>query len=351
MSVHEASAAKRRTPVSRRVQMVMPSVLLAAMLVTFLVLPQFSNREPSIFNVYNAFQLWAAYGLVALGVGLTMIAREFDFGVLGVFAFCPMIAVKLGEYDTLLGFVVAIAVAAAVGFLQGFLVARLRLHSMPVTLGFYIALLGATITISNSQSVSFSNLDLGFALDADMFEILSWRSIIAIAVFALVFLVMRYTPLGRDIRAIGGDRRASRMVGVEVDRVLIIVFMTSAVCSALGGVLLAYSFATALSDPGLTPLKFAVTAAILGGVSLVGGIGSVVGIAIGALTLSLLQELFSILAAPTYVSSLVTGALLVLATIVAAPGLAARYKSFRSPRAGSTGAVAAPSRRLPDTSQ
>lgn len=331
MSVHE-EAPKRRIPVARRVQMFMPYVLLAAMAVTFLALPHFSDRQASIFNVYNALQLWSAYGLIALGVGLTMIAREFDFGALGVFAFCPMIAVKLGEYDTLLGFVVAIAVAALIGFLQGGIVARLRLHSMPVTLGFYIALLGATITIGHSQSVSFSNLDLGWALDATMIEILSWRSIIALAVFALVFLVMRYTRLGRDIRAIGGDRRASRIVGVEVDRVLVIVFMTSAVCSALGGVLLAYSFATALSDPGLNPLKFAVTAAILGGVSLVGGIGSVIGIAVGALTLSLLQELFSILAAPTWVSSLITGTLLVLATIVAAPDLSARWKSFRTPR-------------------
>ena len=104
---------------------------------------------------------------------------------------------------------------------------------------------------------------------------------------------MRFTHLGRDIRAVGGDRRASRMVGVEVDRVLIGVFIASAVCSALGGILLAYSFATALSNPGLYPLQFAVTAAILGGVSLVGGVGGVVGIAAGALTLSLLQELFS----------------------------------------------------------
>ena len=86
-------------------------------------------------------------------------------------------------------------------------------------------------------------------------------------------------------------------------------------CSALGGILLAYSFATALSNPGLFPLQFAVTAAILGGVSLVGGVGGVVGIAAGALTLSLLQELFSLLAAPTYLSSLITGVLLVLATL------------------------------------
>lgn len=332
MSV-QAEAPSRRTPVSRRVQTVMPYVLLAVMAAVLLALPLFSGLRATAFNVYDSLQLWSAYGLVALGVGLTMIAGEFDFGALGVFALCPMIAVKVGEYNTLLGFAVAITAAAAVGFLQGAIVARLRLHSMAVTLGFYIALLGATMTIGHSQSVSFSNLDLGSALDDMKLQIFSWRSLVALAAFALVFLVMRYTHLGRDIRAIGGDRRASRVVGVEVDRVLILVFVTSAVCSALGGTLQAYSFATALSDPGQAPLKFAVTAAILGGVSLVGGVGGALGIAVGALTLSLLQELFSILAAPTWVSNLITGALLVLATIVAAPDLSARWKSFRTPRA------------------
>ncbi len=322
----------RRTPMSRRVRTSMPYALLAIMGLALFVLPQFSGRQASAFNVYDALQLWSAYGLVALGVGLTMIVGEFDFGVLGVFALCPMIAVKLGEYNLFLGLGAALAVAALVGFLEGAIVAKLRVHSMPVTLGFYIALLGANIAIGNSQSVSFSNLDVGSALDEVKLSILSWRSIIAFIVFALVFLIMRFTHIGRDIRAVGGDRRASRMVGVEVDRVLIGVFVASAVCSGLGGILLAYSFATALSNPGLYPLQFAVTAAIVGGVSLVGGVGGPVGIAAGALTLSLLQELFSLLAAPTYLSSLITGILLVLATFVAAPDLGARWKSFRSPR-------------------
>ena len=192
--------------------------------------------------------------------------------------------------------------------------------------------------------MSFSNLDLGSALDAAQFSIFSWRSFIALLVFALVFVVMRFTRIGRDVRAIGGDRRASRMVGVEVDRVLIGVFVVSAMCSALGGILLAYSFATALSNPGLFPLQFAVTAAIIGGVSLAGGVGGALGIAAGAVTLSLLQELFSLLAAPTYLSSLITGILLVLATFIAAPDLAARWKSFQSPRPASSTA----SRRFPN---
>src|SRR5215469_16977939 len=126
---------------SRRIQTVMPYVLLAVMAAALLALPLFSGQQATAFNIYDSLQLWSAYGLVTLGVGLTMIAGEFDFGVLGVFAFCPMIAVKVGEYNTLLGFVLAIAIAVVIGFLQGAIVAKLRLHSMPVTLGFYIALL------------------------------------------------------------------------------------------------------------------------------------------------------------------------------------------------------------------
>jgi len=339
MSARDDTSA-RRTPASRRVRTSMPYVLLAIMFAALFIFPLFAGRRASAFNVYDALQLWSAYGLVALGVGLTMIVGEFDFGVLGVFALCPMIAVKLGEINLFLGLGAALGLAAVVGFLEGAIVAKLRVHSMPVTLGFYIALLGANLAIGNSQSVSFSNLNVGFALDARL-AIFSGRSIIALIVFALVFVVMRFTRVGRDIRAVGGDRRASRMVGVAVDRVLIGVFITSAVCSALGGVLLAYSFATALSNPGLYPLQFAVTAAILGGVSLVGGVGGAVGIAAGALSLSLLQELFSLLAAPTYLSSLITGVLLVIATFVAAPNLSAWWRSLRSPRPGAVAVASA----------
>jgi ribose transport system permease protein len=237
MSLSRETSA-RKTSVSRRVRTSMPYVLLAIMGAALFMLPQFAGRQASAFNVYDALQLFSAYGLVALGVGLTMIVGEFDFGVLGVFALCPMIAVKLGETNLFLGLGTALALAALVGFLEGAIVAKLRVHSMPVTLGFYIALLGANIAIGNSQSVSFSNLDAGSALDAAQFYVFSWRSIIALLVFALVFVVMRFTRLGREIRAVGGDRRASRMVGVEVDRVLIGVFVVSAMCSALGGILL-----------------------------------------------------------------------------------------------------------------
>lgn len=331
----------RRTPVARRIRAGMPYVLLAIMLVVFFVLPEVTGNLTSSFNLFNALQMWSSVGLLALGIGLTMIAGEFDLGALGTYAVAGMVAIKVGENGAVLGIAAALAVGLGVGLAQGLIIARLRINSMPVTLGFYIALLGATAAISNSQSVSFSNFEVGATLDAAKLELLSWRSLIAIGVYAAVIVVMRFTPVGREIRAIGGDRRASRVVGVQVDRRLVGVFVTSSFCAALGGSLLAYSLATAIPDPGTQPMTFAVTAVLIGGVSLVGGTGNALGIACGALVLSLLQELFSVLAAPNYLESIVTGALLLVATVLAAPELRARWKSLQAPRVG-RGSQAAP---------
>lgn len=322
----------RRAPMARRARALLPFVLIVAMLIAFFALPAAAGTAATTFNVYNALQNWSALALLALGIGLTMIAGEFDLGAVGIYAFAGMVAVKVGEQNAVLGIVAAVLVGAGIGLLQGVLVARLRIDSMPVTLGFYIALLGATAAISNSVSVPFSNFDVGAVLDSPIGVFFSVRSVATVALFVAVILAMRFTRLGREIRAVGGDRRSSRVVGVGVDKVIVGVFLTSGICAAVGGSLLAYSLATALPDPGPAPLTFAITAALIGGVTLAGGVGGGLGIAAGAFSLCLLQELLSILAMPSYVTNLVTGGLLVVATIIAAPDLIARWKSLRAPR-------------------
>jgi ribose/xylose/arabinose/galactoside ABC-type transport system permease subunit len=146
-------------------------------------------------------------------------------------------------------------------------------------------------------------------------------------VFAIAALVLRYIRVGRDIRAIGGDRHAARTAGVRVDRLLIGVFIVSAVGAALTGALLSYGLATASpTNIGVDVLTFSATAALLGGVSLSGGRGNVIGIAAGVLSLSVLEEILAILNSAEYVSNLVTGALLLIVTIVWAPGLSQWFK-------------------------
>ncbi|MEI7626551.1 MAG: ABC transporter permease [Actinomycetota bacterium] len=315
----------------------LPALLLAAMAVMFLVVPSFSGASASNFDVYNALQDWSSLSLLALALGITIIAGEFDLSVLAMYGLGAMVAVKTGTDSPFLGIVIALAAAGAIGLIQGLVVAKLRINSMTVTLGGYLTILGLTSVLGNNKSVPYANANVGINLDEAIGTFFSVRSLITLAVFAVAFILLRYTSLGRNLRAIGGDRRASRTSGVRVDPLVIGCFVASAMLSALGGALLGYSLATAVVDVGFAPLIFGITAVLLGGVALSGGRGSVLGIAAGAFTLALLRELFGVLATPDYISSLITGGLLIVVTIVSAPDLLRWWRTVR-PAKGSRAA-------------
>jgi ribose transport system permease protein len=321
----------------RGVQAALPFVILGLFALAMLLLPLYSDESASTFNVFNTLQSFSSLGLLALAVGLTVIAGEFDLSTVGMYGLGGMLAVKTGVDSPLVGIGVAVGVGAVVGAVQGGIVARLGISSVPVTLGGFIALLGLTNVIAKGESVAYDNLSAGTWLDEVTATFFSPRSLIALGVFAIAAALMRWTRIGRDLRAIGGDRRASRAAGVRTDRMLVGVFDASGCLSAIGGALLAYSVATATPDPGNAPLIFAVTAALLGGVSLAGGQGGPIGIAVGAISLSLLQELFAILATPDYVAKLVLGGLLVVVVAVDAPGLRRRLVTARARMADRAG--------------
>jgi ribose/xylose/arabinose/galactoside ABC-type transport system permease subunit len=241
-----------------------------------------------------------------------------------------MMAVTFGVESPVLGVLVAIGAGVVVGTIQGTIIAKLGISSVPVTLGGYIALLGLTSVVSGGQSIAYENLAAGVWLEQQIGEVFSPRSLITIAAFLIVAGLLFWTRMGRDLRAVGGDRRAARAAGVRTDRVLVITFIATASIAALGGALLSYSIATAKPDPGTQPLVIAVTGVLLGGVTLAGGRGPVLGIAAGTFSLALLQELFVIQATPAYVSELVLGGLLVLVVAVDAPDLKRKMVAMRS---------------------
>ena len=320
-------AAARIGGVSRFV----PYVILAVMGITMALLPVVTSYTVRTANVYDIGQNFASYGLVALALGITIMAGEFDLSVSSMYLLGGMVAVLTGNGSPLAGVLAALGAAVLVGLVQGGLISYFRLNSMPVTLGGYLVVLGLTYILGHSKSVSYENYNVGLRLDEPIAQVFSIRSLIAFAIFVLAALVMRYLRVGRDIRAIGGDRRAARVAGVRVDRLLIFVFILSAIGAALPGALLSYSLATASpTNIGYDVLTFSATAALLGGVSLSGGRGSPVGIAAGVLSLSVLQEILSIVRSPDYVSSLITGALLVAVTILWAPDISQWFKTTRA---------------------
>ncbi|HEX6467809.1 MAG TPA: hypothetical protein VF069_01840 [Streptosporangiaceae bacterium] len=304
-----------------RPERLVPAASFLVVAVALAATPAMSGERLTTFDIRNALQGFAQLGLVALGLGLTMIAREFDLSVVGTYALGGMLAVQTGKSSAVLGVLVAVGAGAAIGAVQGGLIARLRLPSLPVTLGTYIALLGLTSAMSGGLSKTYTNSGATEWVDRTVLVVFSPRSLGTLAAFVIAALVLGGTKLGRELRAIGGDRRAARVAGVRVERALVGLFTVSGALAALGGALLSYSYASANPNQGLQPLILSAVAVLLGGVSLAGGRGLPIGLLAGALSVAFIAQIVAITALPDYSTELLYAALLMVVVAIDAPGL------------------------------
>jgi ribose/xylose/arabinose/galactoside ABC-type transport system permease subunit len=286
------------------------------------------------FTLYTILQAFSDFGLVVLGLGLTMVIGEYDLSTGAMYAFGGLLAVKFGGSSALLGIVIALGVGIIVGLTQGGIMTRLGISSVPITLGGYVILTGATSALAHGTPVPYDNIQLGIDLNRQILGIFSPRCLIVLSLFGIAAVVMRFTRLGTQVRAVGGDRRASRTAGVRVHRALICTMVVSAVLCSLGGALSALSVATGPSDVTVTPLIFATIAAILGGVTLSGGRGTPLGMMAGALSLATLNQALAIMGVADYVSTIVTATLLLAVTVITAPDSARSLVWTRAQRYG-----------------
>ncbi len=321
LSVFPAERADRRFAAIRG-RVSPPLAFLVVMIVLFWLVPFLaSGIVVGNFDVFNGLKGFSAMGLVALALALTMLIGEFDLSVLGSYGFGALVAVKLGGDNPLVGLGCAVAMGLLVGLAQSTLMTRLKLSSVPVTLGGLLVLLGLTYRISEGKDVPFENIDFGLAIDSAVGGVISVRGVITLAVCLVVGLVLSYTAAGRLLRAVGGDRTASASIGLPVDRTVISVFCISGAFSALAGGMNAFALASAQASIGFQPLTYAVTAALIGGVSLSGGKGSITGITAAAISLSLLQGIFQVMSVQVYYSDVILGLLLAAVAGIQAPGL------------------------------
>ena len=183
---------------------------------------------------------------------------------------------------------------------------------------------GVAYVVTENRALPYENMQVALGLSAPIGGIFSIRSLVALAIFAAAALVIGLTRYGRDIIAIGSDRRGAMTAGVNVNVLVIGIFGFSGFCAALSGALLSYSLASA-SPAGLSDVIVpAAAAAILGGVSLAGGTGRPLGIAVGVLSLAVLRAGFNAVGAPPYVNGVAMGAILLIVAVLDGPYLARR---------------------------
>jgi ribose transport system permease protein len=317
----------------KRSPSLLPLLALTASVIGFSCIPAYTGRPLASYDIFNLFEAFAQIGLIALGFGLLMIAGEFDLSIVGIFALSGVIAVRLGQTHPLLGVLAALAVCLAFGALQGLVIALFQIASMPVTVATYIALLGLTRVVGDNQaSVAFEDVHMTLWIQEPVATIFSPRSLIVLAVFAVAMLVSSTTRWGRELRALGGDRKASRTAGVPVNRRLVALFAVSSLLGAVAGALSAFSAGAAITDPGSAPLTLGVAGALIGGVALAGGRGNVAGVFAGAMSIVILGQIFFTAGVDESYSDLVFGLVLLIIVVVNAPNATDWAKRLRADR-------------------
>ena len=287
-----------------------------AILLSALVFAFFSFNEPLFFNINTGFAVmerFAVLGLVGLALTLCIIAGEIDLSIGSNAALSAVIVVRLtdsiGAPNAIL---IALAVATSIGLIQGFFIAYLKVRAIVLTVGTLMLLRGITLFAADEKTVMLTDFDIPDFIQEKMFYIFSPASFLVLGIFVLVALFMRYTKYGREVYAIGGARKEAVASGVSLKRPMMIVFAISGLCAGIGGAIIGLRSGTA-QPLGLQYLLLAATvAAFIGGVSVLGGKGGVVGAFVGVLTVNFLNTGLVFNVTPAYIAQMYMGGLLLL---------------------------------------
>ncbi|MFO1060635.1 MAG: ABC transporter permease [Dongiaceae bacterium] len=294
-------------------------VLVATWIVMAAITPTFRGTG-SVFPVLEGFPL---VGLAALGLAVTLIAGEFDLSVGSMAALAAVIAVMASSFGLIPCIAIATVAGTLLGGLQGLLIARLRMSSLVFTIGTLILLRGLTYMLSGNAPIMIDEIEITDPL-LERYGVFSISSIVALIVFALAGLFLTYTRWGREIFAIGGARNEAIAAGVPRVRPLVISFAFSAACASLAGALAASRGGSAAPQNYEDLLLSGCAAALLGGISLYGGRGSVFNVVLGVAVLSVVGAGLAARGSSASLVQLVTGALLL--TIIAIEFAAGRLR-------------------------
>jgi simple sugar transport system permease protein len=266
----------------------------------------------------------AELGIIALPVGLLMIAGQLDLSVGSMVPASSMtVAIISGHFKApiIVGILAALGLGLLVGFINGLLVIRTKVPSFVVTLATLFALagltLGLSIILTGSTSVALKSGPIAKMLLGDYvggkFEVtLFWW----IAVVVIVGYILNLSRYGNWILAVGGDSVSARNAGIPTDRLTIALYMGSGLCAAFVGMSQAILYNSAQVAAGQSFIFNSIIAVVVGGVLLTGGYGSVVGIVLGTVTFSVVNQGIFYTGFNANWASLIIGILLLLAVVM-----------------------------------
>ena len=286
--------------------------VVAGVALLFIVFSVLTSSFYSPGNLLDILLQSSINAMIAVGMTLVVMARGIDLSVGSVVGLTSMITASLLPINPLLGIVAGIALGVVCGLINGVLIAKLKLPDFIVTLGMLSIYRGAALIYTDGKPIY--GIDATFrAIFAGDVAGIPTPVIFALAIALVAFLVVRYTALGEQIIAVGGNEEAARLAGINIDRVKICVYAISGLLATFAGFVLIGRIGAAEPIGGTGFELQAIGAAVIGGASLFGGEGNPLGALVGALTLGAMQNGLTLLNVPSFWQLVATGVVVIVA--------------------------------------
>jgi ribose transport system permease protein len=276
----------------------------------------FSPYFMTVYNIQSIIREAAFIGLITLGQACLLLMGEIDLSVGSVAALSGVISGILmvrTPLNPFLVLVVCLLLGAFLGFVNGAIVTGLRLNALVVTIGMTGVYTGLNLVITKGQAVLNIPEVIYVLGQGKLFGVIPMPTVIMSIMAVIIIFIVKYTQIGRYMYAIGNSRETATIIGLPVQAVRIFVFSLTGMLSAMAGLLMVARIGTAQPSIGATWPLNSIAAAVIGGVSLTGGIGNPLGALIGVGIIVIIQNMIVLFGVSPYLQTAVSGVVVVMA--------------------------------------
>lgn len=307
---------------------ILPVVLLIVLVAIGAILsPTFFSAS----NFTNILQYAVESALIGIGMTFVLLTGGIDLSIGSVLAFSSVVSASMaiGKQNIGLIILVAIVIGLACGFVNGILITKLRIQPFMASLSMMMIMRACTYLytgggpLTGSVEKSFKYIIKGSTLGLKNGI---WYLIIA---FIAAALILSRTRFGRHIYAVGGGEETAKLFGVRVDRIKISVYMISGLLASLSGLLIASRIGIGEPRSGLNYEMTAITICVIGGVSMLGGKGNVLGTFVGTMVVCMIKNIMNLMNITTEAQPIVTGVIILFSTLVVSREVSKGKRSIR----------------------
>lgn len=294
--------------------------LLAFIILLSIALQLFNSQFLTLGNLNNLLTNTSILVILSIGMMMVLLTRGIDLSIAATLALSGMITAQtVAAYPTLhplLSILLGTVIGILCGAILGFLVSKVGILPIIASLGLMYAYRGITYMIAGGEWVSAHQMPESFKNIATS-KILGINSLIFIAVIIFIFFYyfMTHTITGRRIYAVGSDPESAKITGINIDRILMLVYSIMGGLAGLSGVLWVSKYASAQGNTAVGYELTVIAACILGGVSIAGGVGKITGVILGAMLLGILNNALPLIHVSPFWQMAIEGAVILFAVL------------------------------------